>query len=1276
MNMTDLNANTPSPKGRRWLKRLGWLVGGLIMLVVVAYFVATIGAFFKGVILPKVAAAVNADVSVSEAAISPFSSVVLRELKVAPKGGAPVLAAKSVSVRYDLMAILHGNYLVNEVVVAEPTVTYIQNADGTSNIDPLLKTEKPAAEAKPAPAPAPAGKPAPPPSVDVKSVQLKDATIHYVKNLKGGGRQTVDLSHVNVTAANLKNGADGKLDFSAAIVLAASNVVAQARASGAFTLALSKELKPDGVKGSADVSVEKATGDLADLTALAAKLDCNLTFTEIKQLALRFTKAGADLGELHVSGPFDPAKTEGKLKVEVLSLNRQVLNLAGAASGIDFGTTTVSTSNEVELTKGGDVITVAGTFNVGKFQVTRQSQTTPTLDLQCTYNVSVNRPGQAVSVKALNIAGTQNQQQPLLQAELNSPMTIGWGNAASAVGDAALTVSLTGLNLADWKAFASDYAPAGVANVKLKLLSQAAGNQLAFDLDGQVDQFSAKIDKDQIPTVDVRLLAHGRGVDMKQFSLSEYRLELAQQRQPTLTLSGSGTFDRATTNADIQVTAQAVLGPLANLAGHWVKAAGEYAPSGTANLKLKLQAQGGTKQVAFDLDGQIDQLSAKVDKTQTPPVDVRLVTKGNGTDLKRFSLTEGRLGVTQRGESVLAATATGTFDTSLSNADVQVTAQAALSRLTALYPVTNLTCSAGKLDVTSHLTGKKETQTVTGQLTLAGFTGGYGDYRLADLGTTVDLEVAMKGKLIEIHKAVGQLREGGDAGGKFDLSGNYDLDKKTGQVIAKLADFKENDLRPFLQPSLGDMKLVSVSLNTSLTAGFDAGGDGTIKGEVQLANLVVRDPKNQVPATPFELRLQMDAAISKKIAAVRQCQLTLTPTTRGKNELRLSGTVNYAQTNAISGDLKLAAESLDATAYYDLFTQTSKPSEPAKPSSSPEKSQPTAVPAPSSNTEQTEPAPVTLPVRNFTCDATIGHFYLRELDIANLQTTVKLDGGRVVVKPCQFSLNGAPVSANADLDLSVPGYKYDVTFDANRVPLEPLAKSFSPVYADKAQGNLIANAQIKGMGITGRSLQQNLTGTVALNFTNANIQIVGPKVKSVLTPISIVLGAPELLNSPLDYVATKLEFGSGKIETRQFVAHSVAFEAVSQGTIPIANVLTNSPLNQPVDIGLASGIANRLRFMGSTPPGGYMKLPTFVHLTGTLGDPSAKTDKAVIVGITAGGVAGAVGGKAGGLLQGIGGLLTGQPTGGSQESTTNQPPAQRPLKQLLPINPLDLFKKR
>ena len=95
------------------------------------------------------------------------------------------MTAAEVRLRYSLMDIIKGNIHVDEVTLVSPTVTLIQNADGTSNLDPLLKAQpekaavpKPGRAAKPA-----AGKPL---QIDVKKVALTDATIRQVKNYANG----------------------------------------------------------------------------------------------------------------------------------------------------------------------------------------------------------------------------------------------------------------------------------------------------------------------------------------------------------------------------------------------------------------------------------------------------------------------------------------------------------------------------------------------------------------------------------------------------------------------------------------------------------------------------------------------------------------------------------------------------------------------------------------------------------------------------------------------------------------------------------------------------------------------------------------------------------------------------------------------------------------------------------------------------------------------------------------------------------------------------------
>jgi len=275
----------------------------------------------------------------------------------------------------------------------------------------------------------------------------------------------------------------------------------------------------------------------------------------------------------------------------------------------------------------------------------------------------------------------------------------------------------------------------------------------------------------------------------------------------------------------------------------------------------------------------------------------------------------------------------------------------------------------------------------------------------------MDLDVGMTPDQTQIRKLAGKLTQGPNSGGSFDLSATL-LTNKSAQFNSKLTDFNQNGLRPFLEPMLADKKLVSIGINGTASGQYNPNGDSAVKADFQMANLVVNDPQHQFPATPLEAKMQVDASIHNQIAEVNQFQLGLTPTQRGKNEVQLKGQVDMSKTNAsgkqFEGKLQLLADSLDLTSYYDLFgggtNRETKTAAPARPSA---KAQPAPV---SAAAAQKEPEAKVLPFRNFTAEMKIARFYLRELEMTNLQATTKIDGSKVSIQPLQVAINGAPVS--------------------------------------------------------------------------------------------------------------------------------------------------------------------------------------------------------------------------------------------------------------------------
>ena len=1162
--MTDTTSNTPGLKKRRsWLRALAWLVGIIIVLLVVVYFVATSSGFFKGFILPKVSKAMNAQVTVSSASISPFSQVVLHDLKVQTTGTEPLVTASEVRARYHLMDIIRGNIRVDEVALSSPTVVLVENPDGSSNLDPITKSQ----QGKPQAAPS---QPSKPTQIELKKLTLTDATVRKLKLYKNGNRDVTEISHVNVTVDNVQNGQSGKLELGADIQVqdsgggSGTNSAMQGKLSGSFGFALTGDLKPASVKGNAHLDVSRAEGAWSELSGAGADLDCDASPTDVKQLAMRFQRNGAQLGEVRVSGPFDMAKTEGRLAIAIASIDKKLLNVAGAKSGLDFGTTVLNSTNQVEVTKAGKSITAAGQLTVSKFEVKRGNETTPPLDLQAQYNVTVDLAQSNSLLRELTITATQ-QGHPLLQAELTSPMQISWGNAANAVGDSTFKFTVADLNLKDWKPFLGSLEPEGTVNAQLKLLSQQGGQQLTFDLTSQIENLSAAFGSNHISQASVGLQGNGQASGLKQFNLKQFELKIAQQSQPLLTVSGSGTYDMGTTNADLQVNAQAALVPA-----------------------LRLMPQ--------------------------PDAEV----------------------------------------------------------------------SSGTLDFKGHVVQKQTAQSVTGNLALTDFTGRFGKNAFKSFGATMDLDAGMTPQQVQLRKVAGKLTEGGNAGGSFELSGTYNLTDKAAQFAATLADFNQNGVRAFLEPMLADKQLVSVAINGKASVQYDPQAASSVKADVQVANLVVRDPKNSFPATPLEARFQADASLRKDVADVRQLQLTLTPTQRAKNELLLTGQIDMTNTNATQGQLKLSSDGLDLTSYYDLFAGEKK----AAPGAS---SAAQATPAPAPAGPQKEPEPTKLPLHNFTADANIRHLYLRELEVADFQATAKIDGGHIVLNPFKFTLNGAPADMTLDMDMGVPGYKYDFSLNGQRIPLAPLIASFQPERKGQIGGTISAQAKISGAGITDASLQKNLSGQFDVNATNLNLNVVNiksPTLKALVNVVSLLpdllrnpvsagstlLGsvfgkagttgglADEMQKSPIDSIVVRGTLGSGRMELQQGLVQSAAFQANAKGTLTLAAPLTNSILQIPVTVSLSRSLAQRMNTLPADTPtnAAYAKLPDFLTMKGTVGKPQTDINKLALAGTVLSGVGGSIGGS-GSILRDVGGLLTGQQRGqtnAANTGATNAAPSQ------------------
>jgi uncharacterized protein involved in outer membrane biogenesis len=546
--------------------------------------------------------------------------VTLRQLKVKTTGTEPLLTAEEIRLRYGLFAIMRGTLKVDEVTIASPVVQIIEQADGTSNLDPLLKQGS-----KPAPAPAPAPASSKPPQFDMKNFALKNATVRHVKNLKGGGREVAELTGVNVTLDQLKNGQPGKLTSSAAFKLTRpTNDLLEAKSTGNIEFTLGADLMPQTVKAKVDHEVTRAEGSLRDLAGARNVFTGDVVPGEVKELSQRFLKGDKLLGEVKVTGPLDLTKKEGRLKLEIGRLDRQALNLIGAPFGLDFGATTLESTTDVSVTQGGSVIAASTRFNASRFSVTQQGKTTPPLDLQLGCNVTVNTASESAQVQTFTLDGAQ-AQKPFLKGSLGKPMTLAWGKNAAAPESSSFNLSITNFDLATWKPFLGDAVSAGQLSLQFDLLSEQAGKQLKLGVNSQIAGLTAQFGEKPLTQGALSVKLNGQVSDFKKVSLSDYKVDVTEKGQPALNIAGSASYDGAAFNLQSKVEAV-----LARLTG-----SGPSTPL-TAGVKL----DGSFTNQVLDLR----QLKVAFAPTALAPTNE--VTLAGRIDLASPSVTKGRLTMT------------------------------------------------------------------------------------------------------------------------------------------------------------------------------------------------------------------------------------------------------------------------------------------------------------------------------------------------------------------------------------------------------------------------------------------------------------------------------------------------------------------------------------------------------------------------------------------------------------------------------------------------------
>jgi len=720
---------------------------------------------------------------------------------------------------------------------------------------------------------------------------------------------------------------------------------------------------------------------------------------------------------------------------------------------------------------------------------------------------------------------------------------------------------------------------------------------------------------------------------------------------------------------------------------NWKPLLGEIAPAGKARADGKISTRDDGKLVSYEFRVNAESVSLLTGTQRIDGLTITFDAVGEALELKQFKITEYGAEVFHAGQPAFSFQGAVNYDrvTTALNADISLLS--ALPQLAGMLGAKSADISSGVLEVRGNAIQKPGTNLFSGRLRLVDLTGKLGTTPFEHFGTDLDVELALAPNRLLIRKATGAFTESSKPGGKLHLTGAYMLGTGATDIALRLENLNQNGLRPFLEPLLGGKKLTTASLYSTTTVSLTAAGVKTLKADLVVTNLTATEVRSGKPTAPFGARLQLDATLNPGSALLRQCVLTLTPADKAKNQLALTGNVDFTKSNAITGAIKLAAESLDLTRAYDFITS------PAPPAGVPQPKPAASGPA----SPEVEPAPLPPMFENLVAELAVDRLTIREVLIEKLSARAKLDGSRVLVKPAFLSLNGAPVKATVDLDLGVAGYRYDVSFDAQAVPLAPVINTFQPGRRGQLAGQFTGVAAIKGEGITGANLQKHLSGQITTVMTNVNLSLANTRTPLIRTMLNTVVGLPDLLRNPaasvenllgrlvnfggqrggwsdqlmtapIDVIETKIQVGEGHIRLEQAEIRSSAFKARAVGDILLAPILTNSTVKIPVALSLNRPLANQIGLVPANAPTNalYYAMPQLLEIEGTVGKPESMTDKLVLAELAARagigvakGAGGATGEKVGGIL---GGLIGGR-------SSTNAPATTNK-----PAGPFDLFR--
>lgn len=1233
-----MSAQSSSPRFSRRRKIL-IAVAAVVGVLVVAYFVVTGNAFLQRFVLPKVAEATNAEVTADHISAGLFSGVRIDGLQITPKGAQELMRVDEIVVKPKLAKLMAGTIGLNLVELRNPRVEIVRYASGEDSLSSWLRgfeSDEPSDPTEP------------PPALDIDTISISGG-VFVLRDESTAETRVLTVDGFTLDVANLANNRDGTVTLDVPVRwqqpgAGGAEQFVEAGLRGDVQVRLNDDLLPETLTAALRFAVGSASEEFRHLREVAVDLSANVSDGTLRDAGLQLTQSGETLTALTANGALDLAALDGELAVSLEGLPTRLISGIAMEQGVTLDDAELVSTNTVQFV-GGALERVEGAFRLGGLTVQTDAGQTPVLDLASTYSVRLTEA--AIHLDAFQFSGSA-AGETIATGGITSPLAVARTGNAAELPDGSLEFNVTELDLEPWRPLLGNAVQAGRLGLTLNAVTSNQGRRVEMNGTGDLTGLAMDLGGSPVTGMDVQWNLAGSLEDAELVTVDELQVTTMFDSAEASVLQGSSTMNLASgegnATSEMFVNLPAWNPLLAD--GSTRLTGGAFSMTSTTRMRsdgMESSARIAVTNLSAQLpSGDLAPMTFSADVSASQDADGMTATVENGL-IQAGNGSPGRL------------TAAVNVPSSGDRPDARLRLEALPADLLNLFAGlggVEARVESGTLDVDfqSAAGGGSDALPLSGSLVAR-------ELRLAASPTNqvsepLTLRVDLGASWNESTRVATlehlDLRPGSDTNttAVINSRGQVDLDTGAADFSLTIVDLNEGLLTPQSVLWFGDPLLEQGRIDGEVRLRHDPEGDSDFSSRLTFDGLRLARTNTPVPES---ISVDLAATLSNGRFDIREGDFSWTPNERATNAFTLAGWFDAADASALGGEIALTGDSIDLTGLMAL-----QPAGTAAPEE--------AMPEPADEPVQ---LPESFPVREIIGTIDFGKIYLRDLELSDVKSGLRITATEARLDPLSLAVNGAPVRGRGEFRAG-PQAGYDLQLETQELPVRPFVAAFMPDWRGEASALLSTTVNLSGKNFDPAQPLAGLEGTIHFGATNANLRLGNTTWQPVLNGIETLLRTPKIFEEPVQWAYFGGTITNGVLDIDALSIVSDAFVANAKGRFAVvpaqaSNGVGRLPINLYLNREVGEGIRLFQREDDAIEATKYQKLPTFVHVTGSLSKLEFDVNRLAITSLLAGSAGDLVGGSAGNVLRGagnvvdgIGGLLSGrtikQAAGGEDEA--------------------------